>query len=50
MQQLGEGLGEPVGQRLDHDRVVDVVLLFEAPRRLVRPETCGNREEADVIF
>ena len=46
---LGEGLGEPVGERLDHDRAVVVVLGLVARRELVgavdrRPRTrrCGR--------
>ena len=47
VQLLGERLGEAVGERLDHDRVVVVVLGLEARGELVGAEAGGDRERAD---
>ncbi len=49
MQVLGERLGEPVGERLDHDRVVVVVLRLEAGGELVGAEAGGDRERPEVV-
>ena len=49
VQVLGERLGQPVGQRLHHDRVVVVVLLLEASRQLVGAEAGRHREHAEVV-
>ena len=46
---LGERLGEPVGERLDHDRVVVVVLGLEAGGELVGADARGDRERAEVV-
>src|SRR3990172_2639779 len=46
--ELGERLGEPVGERLDHDRAVVVVLGIETAGDLVRSED-AHRERADLI-
>ena len=46
---LGERLGEAVGERLDHDRVVVVVLGREARGELVGADPGGDGERADVI-
>ncbi len=45
---LGERLGEPVGQRLDHDRAV-VVLLGLVLRGQVVGAVDGDREAAEVV-
>ena len=49
VQVLGERLGQPIGQRLDHDRVVVVVRLLELPRELVGAEARRDRERAEVV-
>ena len=49
VQPLGEGLGEPVGQRLQHDRAVVVEVGGELLLLLVDAEAGGHREEADVV-
>ena len=49
VQPLRERLGQPVGQRLGHDRVVVVELGLEAARDLVGAEARGDRERADVV-
>ena len=46
MHELGEGLGEPVGERLYHDGVVVVVVPLEAKRRLISPESGCDGEES----
>ena len=45
---LGERLGEPVGERLDDDRAVVVVLRLVAPGELVRAVD-ADREGADGV-
>ena len=49
MQVLGERLGEPIGQRLDHDRVVVVVVGLELAHQLVGADAGGHGEHADVV-
>ena len=49
VQPLGEGLGEAVGQRLDHDRGVVVVGVLEAVGDLVLADAGRHHEGADVI-
>ena len=46
---LGESLGEPVRERLRHDRVVVVVLGLEARRELVDADAGGDGERAEVV-
>src|SRR5205823_10310702 len=46
---LREGFGEAVGESLDHDRLVVVVLCCERGGELVRAETRGDRERAQVV-
>ena len=48
VQVLGERLGEPVGERLDHDRAVVVVLGLEARGELVGAVD-RDRERAEVV-
>src|SRR5207247_4051828 len=50
VQQLGEGLRQPVGQGLRHDRVVVVVLLLEALADRLNANSARDRERADVIL
>ena len=50
VQELGEGLGEPVGERLYHDGVVVVVVSLEAKSRLISPESRCDGEESYVVF
>ena len=45
----GERLGQPIGQRLDEDRVVVVVCPLEAPREVVGAEAGRDGERADVV-
>ena len=49
MQALGEGFGEAVGQRLDHDRRIVVVRALEALGDLVLADAGGDDEGADVV-
>ena len=49
VQVLGERLGQPVGQRLDHDRVVVVVLGLEPRDQLVAADAGGDGERAEII-
>ena len=49
MQAFGEGLGQAVGERLEHDRAVVVVLGEELRLLLLAAEARGHREEADVV-
>ena len=49
MQPLGAGLRQPVGERLDHDRSVVVVLGLVPLHELVGAEPRGDRERADVV-
>src|SRR4051794_24008079 len=44
-----ERLGESIGQRLHHDRVVVVVIAFEAPREIVGTEAGRHREHSEII-
>ncbi len=48
MQKLGEGLGEAVRERLDHDRLVVVVLCLVAGGELVGAVD-RDAERADVV-
>ena len=49
MQLLGERLGQAVGERLGHDRVVVVVVFLEARDELLDADARGDGEAADVI-
>ncbi len=49
MQEFGEGLGQPVGDRLGHDRRVVVVLPLEVGGQLVAADAGRDGEGADVI-
>src|SRR5258708_2302167 len=49
VQALGECLGEPIGERLDHDRGIIVVRPLEALRHLVLADAGGDHEGADVV-
>ena len=49
VQVLGEGLGQPVGERFGHDGVVVVVVGFEARGEFVEAEAGGEGEDAEVI-
>ena len=49
MQRLGEGLGQPVGERLDHDLGVVVVGALEAPRHVLLADAGGDGKAADII-
>jgi hypothetical protein len=46
---LGERLGQPVGERLDHDRVVVVVLGGVLGGELLCPDAGGDRERPEVV-
>src|SRR5260221_13461868 len=50
VQMLGEGLGEAIGERLEQDRIVIVVLRFELCQPLVDTDSGGYRKSADVIL
>ena len=49
VQILGKRLGQPIGERLDDDRGVVVVLRLEAADEIVDAVPRGDREGADVI-
>ena len=49
VQVLGERLGQPIGQRLDHDRVVVVVVALRSGAPARRRRARGDRERADVV-
>jgi hypothetical protein len=49
VQVLRECLGEAVGERLDHDRVIVVVLGGETRRELVGADPGGDRERPQVV-
>ena len=49
MQRLGEGLGQTVGERLDHDLGIIVVGALEAPRHVLLADARGDGEAADII-
>src|SRR5438445_11171293 len=50
VQQLGEGLRQPVSQRLCHDRVVVVVLLLKTRADRFNTNAARDRERAHVIL
>ncbi len=50
MQALGQGFGEAVGQRLQQDRVVVVMLGFEARHVGIDADAGGDRERADPVL
>ena len=50
VQALGEGFGESVGQRLQQDRVVIVVIGLEVRDVRVDADACGDRERADPVL
>ena len=50
MHALGERLGEPIGQRLDHDGGIIVVGVLEAIRQIILAQPRGDDERADVIL
>mmetsp|Transcript_10715 Transcript_10715/g.27078 ORF Transcript_10715/g.27078 Transcript_10715/m.27078 type:complete len:271 (-) Transcript_10715:3021-3833(-) len=49
VQQLGEGLGEAVGDGLGHDDVVVVVLMLVLVTERLRAEAAGDRKGSDVV-
>ena len=49
VQVRGKRLGQPIGQRLDDDRVVVVVLALEPLRERVGAQTRGDRKRAEVV-
>ena len=49
VQPFGERLGQPIGQRLHHDRVVVVVVALEARGQLVGAEAGRHGERAEVV-
>jgi hypothetical protein len=49
MEKGRECFGQTVGERLDENRAVVVVLAFELPHQIVGAETSGHRECSDVI-
>ena len=49
VQALGKSLGQPVGERLDHDRRVIVVGALEAVGDLVLADAGSDDEGADII-
>ena len=49
MQALGERFGQPVGQRLGHDRRIIVVGALEALGHRLLADAGGDREGADII-
>ena len=49
MQHLRQPLGQPVGQRFGHDRVVVVVVPFETPDQLFDADPRGHGEASHVV-
>ena len=49
VQAFGERLGQPVGERLEHDARIVVVLLLEALHVRLDADARGDRECADVV-
>jgi hypothetical protein len=49
VQPLGEGLGQPVGQGLEHDRRVVVVVVGELLLLLLHAQARSHGEQADVV-
>ena len=49
VQILGERFGEPIGDRLHHDRVVVVEIALEAAHQLVGAEPGGDGEQPEVV-
>ena len=49
VQPFGKGLGQPVGQGLDHDRIVVVVLGLEAGGQFVGADARGDGKRAEVV-
>src|SRR5690606_13042902 len=49
VQPLGAGLGQAVGQRLDHDRVVVVTGLLVGLGLLLVADVCGGDEAAHIV-
>jgi len=50
MHEFRKCLGEPVGKRFEHDRVVIVVLRFESLDQRIDADAGGHREAAEVIL
>ena len=50
VQALGEGFGEAVGQRLEQDRVVVVVVGLEAGHVRLDADAGGDGEAADPVL
>ena len=49
VQVLGGRLGQPIGQRLDHDRVVVVLIALELPGQRVGADAGRDGEHAEVV-
>ncbi len=49
VQVLGKGLRQTVGQGLDHNRVIVIVLSFVLVSQLIGTYTSGNRKGANII-
>ena len=50
VQALGEGLGQPIGQSFDQDRVVIVMIGHELGDELVNAVACRDGEGAEIIL
>src|SRR5438874_13277430 len=46
---FGEGFGDPVCQRFDHDRIVIVMILLELLAKLLHAETRAHGKAPNVI-
>ena len=49
MQRLGEGFGQAVGERLDHDLGIIVIGALEPPRHILLADAGGHGEAAEII-
>ena len=49
MQQFGKGLRQTVGQRLQHNGAVVIVLFFKCFHPRINADACGDCKAADIV-